>query len=1278
MASTGLKVLLLLTSLIVCNAQEQLIHVKPDSCPQECSCSYQFPDCQTLSEYALNTISDLPSKFMLTPGEYYLDSDFSINGTSTESSGFSLLGAGYENTTIYCRQKATLSFDGLTNLTVQNVAFVSCGEGDLPGISLTNINTVKMMDMSVTNTTSGALYIKDSSNVELTNLAITNNKNSFATIVGIQNSKNITLTDLNIFNNSIGEYDSKCVYSSFPNAEEVVFQIDGGFLTAGSIHAIDNVGPFGVLALSNVEAVVNGNWSFKRNLVCLGGSLFLSEVKIEFSGTLSSSENKEISEKYKTTAGVFLSYSQVILNGTLESIESEGYITSIQSVGSNISLMEGASLLLMDNHNGFELMLLEKGSKLIILNGTLTVCNNTIRQRLILVDTSQLIVNGHITFINNPMTPLTGYKGTIHLYGQINFQDNSGIMFAVTSDLNVNGNSTFYRNNVYDGFKDGAFTILQNSTLALGGEYLFIENHYDNENGGAIHATFQSIVRFSGNGIFRNNSAKNGGAIYIDQKSRLELDKGTNLLFEYNSAVKGGAIYIETSLDHVQCVKDPNECLFHPINLGNLNASLTFEHNKAYPGGSVIHVNFDIIDNPEITYPALDDLHKTFNVKSGNNSIPTFASDSYWFCFCENDSRKGCAREDNSINVSASKGKPFSVMVKTLKFYGENMSEPIRRNLQSALKSIDTDHTTTSSLTTDGKLQRASPEECMEVSFTVKSKEDMEVLVLNVGESFLDDVKTLYVNVHFSELCPDGFPSDDNYSCVCDEKIRDYLQSCEITDENFQKRIEYQSYWMAPANQPNYQGAMSWYENCPNRYCITDGNFTFSDDGICVNNRSGVLCGNCKKNTSLMLGGDVCGDCSDNAHLAFLALFAVAGILVVALVFLSQITVTAGTINGLIFYANILNSNQTVFFPKGFFRGYTIFISWLNLNFGIETCFFDGMNQIAYSGLLFVFPVYIWILAGLIVVLCRYSMRLSKFFGNSDPVAVLATIIFLSFNSLTQNIISVFYYSTIKNPDNMRTVVWRYDGNVDFASGHHSTLIIVASVFLLLLLIPYTLVLFSAQVLLKNDFISRMIRRLRLQPFIHSYLVPFKPDHRYWVGLSLLMRAVLLIIFAFGENKLINLLAIITTCIVALTMFKLTGGIYDKSWMDTLEMSFLVNLGVLAAATSYSLNSSINGYREIATYISISIALLTFIGIIVVHVYWRLKKMPMMKKRMEALANNLKVQLPKRQKLIINEPAELEANKFTESVAEMTPVSHVDLREPLLEASYIETRPQLF
>ena len=244
-----------------------------------------------------------------------------------------------------------------------------------------------------------------------------------------------------------------------------MFRIDGGVLTAESVYVTDNVGPFGVMALSNVEAVVNGDWSFERNCVCLGGSLFLSEVIMRLTGTLLSIENKGISEKDKTTAGLYISNSQVNINGAIESVANEGYITSIQSVGSNISLMEGASLLLNGNHNGFQAMSLTEQSKLIILNGMLTACNNTMRQRLILVNNSQVIFNGHTTFINNSKSPLSVHNAIIQFYGQIYFQDNAGVVFAVTSHLDIDGNSTFYRNNVDDGFKDGALAIFYQSSL---------------------------------------------------------------------------------------------------------------------------------------------------------------------------------------------------------------------------------------------------------------------------------------------------------------------------------------------------------------------------------------------------------------------------------------------------------------------------------------------------------------------------------------------------------------------------------------------------------------------------------------------------------------------------------------------------------------------------------------------------------------------------------------------------------------------------------------------
>ena len=566
---------------------------------------------------------------------------------------------------------------------------------------------------------------------------------------------------------------------------------------------------------------------------------------------------------------------------------------------------------------------------------------------------------------------------------------------------------------------------------------------------------------------------------------------------------------------------------------------------------------------------------------------------------------------------------------------------------------------TSSLIGNDGRLQRISTSQCSNFSYTIKTTADNEVLLVNVGETFLDDDKSLKVYLSLNPFCPSGFPFNDNRdSCECDKSIKKYLQSCEISDDAFLKRTEFVGYWIGPSNDPDHQGAMNWYQNCPNRYCITQGNFTFSDDGICANNRTGLLCGKCKGNYSLLLGGDLCRDCSDNSYLALIVVFAVAGVLLVTFIFLTQITVTTGTINGLIFYANILNSNQTVFFPEGFFAGYHIFIAWLNLNFGIETCFFDGMDQTSYSGLQFVFPLYLWLLVGVIILLCSYSKRISRFFGTSDPVAVLATIILLSFNSLTQNVISIFYYSSLHVPSGKFTAVWRYDGNVDYFSGNHFILLIVAAVFLLLMLVPYIFVLFLAPLLQKNNRISSILRRLKLQPFIHAYLIPFKPKHRYWIGLSILTRAILLILFAFGQNRHFNLLLIVASCVVAISMFAATGGIYDKKWKNLLEISFLINLAILAASTSYALDFSVNGQREIATYISITVALLTFIGIVILHIYWRLMKVEIISKKVDSL-----VKSTKKNESVINESI------TSSSTIEVN--YHVELREPLLESQFV-------
>ena len=68
------------------------------------------------------------------------------------------------------------------------------------------------------------------------------------------------------------------------------------------------------------------------------------------------------------------------------------------------------------------------------------------------------------------------------------------------------------------------------------------------------------------------------------------------------------------------------------------------------------------------------------------------------------------------------------------------------------------------------------------------------------------------------------------------------------------------------------------------------------------------------------------------------------GIALVTLLLTLNMTVAVGTLNGLIFYVNIVHANKSILLPFQEPNFITVFISWLNLELGIDTCYFPGMN----------------------------------------------------------------------------------------------------------------------------------------------------------------------------------------------------------------------------------------------------------------------------------------------------------------------------------------------
>ena len=119
------------------------------------------------------------------------------------------------------------------------------------------------------------------------------------------------------------------------------------------------------------------------------------------------------------------------------------------------------------------------------------------------------------------------------------------------------------------------------------------------------------------------------------------------------------------------------------------------------------------------------------------------------------------------------------------------------------------------------------------------------------------------------------------------------------------------------------------------------------------------------------------------------------------------------------------------------------------------------MDAFSKTLLQFVFPVYIWMLVGLVILASNYSPRFAKLLGN-NPASVLATLILLSYTKILRTLITVLHATYLEYPTYKKRV-WAYDANVEYLSTKHIPLFIVAVLVFLFLFLPYTFLLLFGQ-----------------------------------------------------------------------------------------------------------------------------------------------------------------------------------------------------------------------
>ena len=110
------------------------------------------------------------------------------------------------------------------------------------------------------------------------------------------------------------------------------------------------------------------------------------------------------------------------------------------------------------------------------------------------------------------------------------------------------------------------------------------------------------------------------------------------------------------------------------------------------------------------------------------------------------------------------RGKPFNITVRALLLYGDFTEKPIRSRKESAPDPASSIFCFP--MTDDDCIQRldssrVNNRNCTELGLSVGSVHPRETIKLNIGKSFLDEDKTLYLDLTFEDSCPIGFVLDN-------------------------------------------------------------------------------------------------------------------------------------------------------------------------------------------------------------------------------------------------------------------------------------------------------------------------------------------------------------------------------------------------------------------------------------------------------------------------------------------------------------------------------------
>ena len=680
-------------------------------------------------------------------------------------------------------------------------------------------------------------------------------------------------------------------------------------------------------------------------------------------------------------------------------------------------------------------------------------------------------------------------------------------------------------NNTQDGSstsisKAGMFTMDNIKALHITGS----NSHYYN-NSGSVFEVIDSNIILDGNMLFEGNRGERGAVFKLYGSSTIHLNNGLVATFIDNIAhTKGGAIYAQDDI-----YKNIKQCTFQISSLFQntsvFSVNMIFINNTAgLSGSSIFSTNLYNCYMNEFYYTGhhnekhyYDTIFHFDSLKPSPLNVSTLSNNR---CICSKDLTK-CINDSNNEVVfpniiSVYPGQILHIPMAAKDVVGNNVYTTV--SLLLARIKHHSGKLPLSSLSSwyvsphDENQVLLESQQCTLVNFTLYKKDSNSkrindaVLVI----SSPDDSSLLEIKLNLLD-CPLGFELNiDTSSCQCSPVIdklgmaSDYQPTCLVVSN-----YSYLQYPLATITRPPdsaawagvmnitngtnrskvFGVAQTCYQSCNlnqdyTMFLINGSDVLIADPNnylvnhlpLCPPTKTGPLCSTCTTvngvKYSVVFGSSECKQCS-NWWLLTLILYAVAGPLLIYLLFTFRLTLTTGTLNGIIFYTQALGtiylkrfSSQHV--ATSLYSLPHAFLLMLNLNLGFPLCFYNGMTELWKAGLSLLFPLYLLTIVIVLIILSRFSLRVSNRIADSS-IQVLVTVVHLSFTSMFTAISNIVIPINIYTNDTSNPIlkVWYGDGTVEYGRGNHLILMIFTIVVVGPVLLSYIIILIAGRPIMR-------------------------------------------------------------------------------------------------------------------------------------------------------------------------------------------------------------------